>query len=125
GLGTALAYFASFTIIAASVIALTQDNLKEAREHFLHILKKGENAIARFNLGTLLYREKKEDEALKEFQKAIELDPRLQRAYLAIADILGKGNKKDEAREQLRRALEVDPDSAEAERARQMLRGLQ
>jgi multicomponent Na+:H+ antiporter subunit D len=28
GLGTALAYFASFTIIAASVIALTQDNLK-------------------------------------------------------------------------------------------------
>ena len=28
GLGTALAYFASFTIIVASVIALTQDNLK-------------------------------------------------------------------------------------------------
>jgi len=28
GLGTALAYFASFTIITASVIALTQDNLK-------------------------------------------------------------------------------------------------
>jgi tetratricopeptide (TPR) repeat protein len=49
------------------------------------------------------------DLALKDFDKAISLDPNLAEAYLWKGVTLRKANRDAEARQALRRALQLDP----------------
>ncbi len=49
------------------------------------------------------------DAAIKDFQKAIELDPRSAQAHLWLGLALRKANRNAEARKELQRAVDLDP----------------
>lgn len=49
------------------------------------------------------------DAAIKDFQKAIELDPRSAEAHLWLGLALRKANRNAEAHKELQRALDLDP----------------
>jgi tetratricopeptide (TPR) repeat protein len=49
------------------------------------------------------------DVAIKDFQKAIELDPRLAEAHLWLGIALRKANRDPEARKELEKAVSLDP----------------
>jgi tetratricopeptide (TPR) repeat protein len=52
------------------------------------------------------------DTAIKDFQKAIELDPRSAEAHLWLGLALRKANRNPEARKELQRAIDLDPSRA-------------
>ena len=49
------------------------------------------------------------DIALKDFDKALSLDPKLSEAYLWKGVTLRKANRNSEARQALQKALEINP----------------
>ena len=49
------------------------------------------------------------DLAIKDFQKAIELDPKLTEAHLWLGLALRKSNKNPEARKEFQRVVELNP----------------
>jgi superkiller protein 3 len=61
------------------------------------------------NLGGALNAQKKPDEAIACFRKAIELDPKLANAYSNLGAVLAQQGKPDEAIACYRKATEVDP----------------
>jgi len=59
--------------------------------------------------GLVLYEQKRSDEAIAKFQKAIELDPKLALAYNNWGSVLDNKGKYDEAIAKFRKAIELDP----------------
>jgi superkiller protein 3 len=66
------------------------------------------------SLGHSLYRQKKLDEAIAAYRKAIELDPNSANAYGNLGNALHDQKKLDEAIAAYRKAIELDPRFAEA-----------
>ncbi|MGB3209071.1 MAG: tetratricopeptide repeat protein [Desulforhopalus sp.] len=62
-------------------------------------------------LGSLLERQKKEQESLAAYEKAKELDPQNTQPYLSAARLLTKLGKTDEAKAKYRAMIEQQPDS--------------
>jgi lipoprotein NlpI len=63
-------------------------------------------------LGTALGGQGKTDEAIAEFRKAIELDPRFAVAHSSLGNVLSDQGKTDEAIAEYRKAIELDPRDA-------------
>jgi Flp pilus assembly protein TadD len=76
--------------------------------------KNAADALAAFGRGTELFREKKTDEALQEFQKAIDLKPDFVEAYINKGILLFQNMKDEEAEKAILKALEFKPEEAKA-----------
>ena len=74
--------------------------------------KREEEAIAHFKKGTKLSRENKLEEAIQEFQKAVELKEDFFEAYVNLGAFLFQQQKDDEAEKVLLKALELRPDES-------------
>jgi len=71
-----------------------------------------EDAVARYNLGCLLYFFERPDEAISEWKYAVATDPDFFSARRALGLALVEKEKIDEATEQLAKAIELKPDHA-------------
>ncbi|MHC4218863.1 MAG: tetratricopeptide repeat protein, partial [Planctomycetota bacterium] len=75
-----------------------------------HTLARNDTAwIAHNNLGNVLRADRRYDEAVHHFQRAVEINPDHARAYNNIGGILGLQGRPEEAVPYFRRALELDP----------------
>ena len=85
---------------------LTMHHLDQAIKH------KGKNAEARNTKADILYSQQKVDEALAEYKRALEDDPKYHQSRMGIANILISQQKWEEALTHLEKAAEVKPDDA-------------
>ncbi|MFP4081517.1 MAG: tetratricopeptide repeat protein [Candidatus Aminicenantes bacterium] len=74
--------------------------------------KMEKQAISCFKKGTALAEQKKIDEAIQEFRKAVELKPDFAEAYLNLGVLLFNKKKDDEAEKALLKALELKPEES-------------
>jgi len=77
--------------------------------------KNAADALAAFQRGAELFQEKKTDEALQEFQKAIDLKPDFAEAYINKGILLFQIMKDEEAEKAILKALEFKPEEAKAQ----------
>ena len=77
----------------------------------------GDRPEAHLNLGWLDIRRGRLDEAEKDFQTALRLDPAFVPAYVNLADLFRLQRREPEGEQLLRRALEIDPANAAAHHA--------
>jgi tetratricopeptide (TPR) repeat protein len=70
-----------------------------------------DNAMARFNIGNLLDKMGKPEEALPELFKAVQLDPKPAHAHNVLGGVLLKQGRDAEAIEEFRKALRIEPDN--------------
>ncbi|HID55141.1 TPA: tetratricopeptide repeat protein [Candidatus Poribacteria bacterium] len=76
-------------------------------------MRKREAKLA-YNEGVSLQRDERYEEAIEAFKKALQLDPKMKRAYLNAAFCLSRLDNPEGAIEMLNKALEADPDFFEA-----------
>jgi tetratricopeptide (TPR) repeat protein len=74
--------------------------------------KREEEAIASFKKGTELSRKNKLEEAIQEFQRAVELKEDFFEAYVNLGTFLFQQQKDDEAEKALLKALELRPEES-------------
>ncbi len=75
-----------------------------------------QNKVAHVNLGAALAARKRLDEAVAQYQKALEIDPTYAKAYSSLGLALAARGRPDEALAQYRKALEMDPGDTDAYR---------
>ncbi|HEX29786.1 TPA: tetratricopeptide repeat protein [Candidatus Poribacteria bacterium] len=86
-------------------------------EEFLKAIKgmRKRDAKLAYNKGVSLQKEGKYEEAIKEFKKALQLDPKMEKAYLNAAFCLSRLGKSDKAIDMLNNALSLNSDFFEAQ----------
>ncbi len=90
--------------------ALIRDNQTERGQKLVdRILKNGDSAQARLMLGTAHLLVRDYPGAVKEFEQAVKLDPKLPGAHSFYAKALGEMGESDRSSEQYRLELEVNP----------------
>jgi tetratricopeptide (TPR) repeat protein len=97
---------AHFNLAVAMVQA---GNLEEAESHYRQALPEKPTAETHNGLGYVLSRQGKTDEAIGEFRKAVEVDPKYTPAYNNLAEALVRQGKLQEAADYYRRSLEQRP----------------
>jgi tetratricopeptide (TPR) repeat protein len=73
-----------------------------------------DNFIGHYNLGNALFQKGNVDEAIVQYQKALQIDPDNARVHGNLGNALLKKGNVDEAIAHFQRALQIDPDSVEA-----------
>lgn len=86
----------------------------EAETYFRQALKGLDDPVTHFNMGLLLARTNRLDEAVGEYEKALERDPRHSDSRTNLAAVLARQGKLDRAARELRVLLEHDPENAGA-----------
>lgn len=87
---------------------------EKANELFTYITRIApENALAFFNLGNFLLRQNQHIEAVKKYEKAIELEASFVDAYYNIAWILNEVKAYDKALPYVQKGLAIDPNHAD------------
>jgi len=95
-----------------AVASLQAGALDDAETHYRKALPGRPTAETHNGLGFVLAREGREDDAIGEFRKAVELNPKFTPAYNNLAEALAKQGKLDEAATYYRRSLEEKPSAA-------------
>jgi Tfp pilus assembly protein PilF len=72
------------------------------------------NAVAYNDLGYVLFQDRRLDEAIVQYQKALQLKPDYAEAHYNFGNALLQKNRLDEAAVQYQQALQVNPDDAKA-----------
>ena len=67
-----------------------------------------------FNLGAAFSEQKRDGEAIPQYQRALEINPDLAEPHINLGEALERHGKIEEAAEQYRAALKIEPDLAEA-----------
>jgi tetratricopeptide (TPR) repeat protein len=80
-------------------------------------------ADAHFDLGSILERENKLPEALRELQTAAALNPNIAKFHILLAQTLAEAGQRGAALDQYNVALQLNPDSPAAQMGRQQLHG--
>jgi tetratricopeptide (TPR) repeat protein len=89
--------------------AMEEGDLELAAEHYREAVKADpKDALAQYNLGFVLARLGRRDEAERRFRQAIELDPDYRNAHFNLASTLAEQGRWDEAAEHYRRSYEID-----------------
>ena len=73
-----------------------------------------DNVVVRYHLGLAFSQQKRADEAIAQFQKALEIQPDYAEARYNLGTILIQQKRLDEAIAQLQKTLEIQPDNASA-----------
>jgi tetratricopeptide (TPR) repeat protein len=73
-----------------------------------------DNAIAHINLGVALEQDEHKPEALAEYRKAIEIEPRRFQAHNNLANLLATMGQRNEAFQEYQEALSLSPDASVA-----------
>ena len=94
--------------LAYGFLALELDELTLARPHVVRALEiRPDFALGHSAMGLLLLREGKPDEAAKELEQCIALDPRLISGYLFLAEVHALAGRRDQAMAQLHTAVNL------------------
>lgn len=92
-----------------------QKQLPEAEKVMRTALKLDwSNAVTHVNLGNILLKARRPDEAIGQFQRAAAVDPDFSDAYIGLGMALSQTGKIDQAVAEVERAIEIDPRSAAA-----------
>ena len=67
-----------------------------------------------FNLGAAFSEQKRDEEAIPQYQRALEINPNLAQPHINLGEALERHNKIEEAAEHYRAALQIKPDLPEA-----------
>ena len=73
-----------------------------------------DNVVARYHLGLAYFQQRRADEAIFQFQKALEIQPDYAEARYNLGTVLIQQGRLDEAIAQLQKTLEFKPDNASA-----------
>lgn len=95
-----------------AVVSVTAGKYGDAESHYREALETRPNAETYNGLGFVLARQSRLDEAVAQFRKAIETDPKYTPAFNNLADTLEKQGKLDEAETHYRRSLGVKQSAA-------------
>ena len=98
-------------------ILMRQNRLEEAQQEAERLVRHYPTANSHYLLGSVLRARGKQEEALKEYDTAASLDPRLEEAFLQRSAILFSTGKVDEAEKGLRDAVRNNADSLISRRA--------
>jgi tetratricopeptide (TPR) repeat protein len=102
------------------------DKLDEAAGCLERGLMNGyQNARMYFNLGARYFNAKADEAAIKAFQTALEIDPKLADAEKNLAGALDRLGRSDEAAQHLRRYLELRPNARDAETIQARIREIE
>jgi tetratricopeptide (TPR) repeat protein len=92
-----------------------QGDLTGAEENFRKLIKKfPDDAFGHFQLGNVLFRQKKPEEAISAYQEAIRLKSKYALAYNAIGMVYASQSRWEEAMTEYKKALEINPNYGEA-----------
>jgi tetratricopeptide (TPR) repeat protein len=102
-------------LILSACLVLTENQLRywhDSESLFTHALAvTKDNALARLNLGAALEEQNKPEEALIEYQKALQLDSHRHELYNNIGKLLSNGGKPEAALNYSREAVRLNPKS--------------
>ena len=92
-----------------------QGNFKGAEENLRKFIKKyPEDAFGRFQLGNVLFQQKKPEEAISAYREAIRIRSKYALAYNAIGMVYASQSRWEEAITEYKKALEINPNYGEA-----------
>jgi len=112
---------AAVAVVAALVlsIVLTRQQLgywKDSETLFRHALAVNQNNwLAHNNVGTALYRQGRDEEAIQHFQECVRLQPRYASAHLNLGNAFHRIGRDDDSIRAYRAGLKLKPDEAEAQ----------
>jgi tetratricopeptide (TPR) repeat protein len=86
----------------------------EAEGYFREVLRENDDSLTRYNLGLLLARTGRPDEAAREYERALSLDPYAVDPRVNLAVLLVRQDKLERAQRELTAALRIDPGNAGA-----------
>ena len=106
---------ATVILVALILCARTQTMYwRDSETLWTHTLAcTSDNAVAHFYLGKTLFQKGQTDEAIAQYQQALEIKPNYAAAQGNIGNALVKKGQMDEAIAQYQQALQIDPDYAE------------
>jgi tetratricopeptide (TPR) repeat protein len=101
--------------IQKSNALLSQGDFKGAEETLRNFLKRfSDDAFGHFQLGNVLFRQNRPDEAITSYQEATRLKPKYALAYNGMGIVYASQGRWEEAMVEYRKALEINPDYADA-----------
>lgn len=93
---------------------LDQGNLTGAEENLRKLIKKfPDDAFGHFQLGNVLFRQKKPEDAINSYREAIRVQPKYALAYNAIGIVYASQSRWEEAITEYKKALEINPNYGE------------
>ncbi|MEH2299263.1 tetratricopeptide repeat protein [Nostoc sp.] len=94
--------------------SFNQGDLTGAEENLRKLIKKfPDDAFGRFQLGNVLFRQKKSEEAISSYREAIRIQPKYALAYNAIGIVYASESRWEEAITEYKKALEINPNYGE------------
>jgi tetratricopeptide (TPR) repeat protein len=93
---------------------LNQGDLTGAEENLRKLIKQfPKDTFGHFQLGNVLFRQKKPEEAISAYQEAIRLQPKYALAHNAIGMVYASQSRWEEAIAEYKKALDINPNYAE------------
>ena len=109
---------ALMSIVLAILTACTTvqiSNWRNSESLWTHALAcTSDNVVTRYHLGLAYFQQRRADEAITQFQKALEIQPDNAEARYNLGTVLIQQGRLDEAIAQLQKALEIQPNNASA-----------
>lgn len=107
-------------------LLLQQKNIEEAKS----VLSGSDvatitNPYALYNLGVGFYNAQQADEAIKYWEKAVTLDPKMSDAWLQLGFAYYATGNKDKAKEALQKVIQLEPGSDNAKSAQEFIDSMQ
>jgi tetratricopeptide (TPR) repeat protein len=109
-LGAAMAIILAILTACASIQIACWRNSESLWTHALACTS--DNVVARYHLGLAFFQQRRADEAITQFQMALEIQPDYAEARYNLGTVLLQQKRMDEAITQLQKALEIKPDNA-------------
>jgi tetratricopeptide (TPR) repeat protein len=102
-------------LIQTSNSQMGEGNFTAAETSLRELVKKfPRDAFAYYQLGNVLARQNRSEDAIVQYQEALKYNPRYALAYNAIGQTYGSLSQWDEAASQFRKALEINPNYGDA-----------
>jgi tetratricopeptide (TPR) repeat protein len=102
-------------LVQKANILFNQGDLTGAEKILLLFIKKFPNSsYGHYQLGNVLFRQNKKEDAIKEYQKAISLNSKYALAYNAMGQVFASQQQWSEAIAEYQKALTINPDYGDA-----------